>query len=305
VGRVLARHFHRQGHAVTVLSRTPRPEQWNSVEWDGRTPGAWAGCLEGCDVLINLTGRSVNCRYGAANRREILESRVESTALLNPVVASLAHPPKVWLNAGTATIYRHSLDREMDEEGELGGTEPGAPASWRFSIAVAKAWEAAFFGTATPQTRKVVLRSAMTFSHDRGGVFDAFLGLVRHGLGGTIGSGSQYVSWVHEADFLRGVEFLMARQEFAGVVNIASPNPLPNREFIRALREAWGARVGVASPRWAVEVGAALLRTESELVLKSRRVVPGRLAAAGFSFLFPEWAPAARELVGRWRKDRV
>jgi uncharacterized protein (TIGR01777 family) len=305
VGRVLARHFHAQGHSVTVLSRKPRHEDWPVAAWDGQMEGRWIEQLANCDVLINLAGRSVDCRYHEANRRQILESRVASTALLNLVVASLSSPPRVWLNASTATIYRHSLDRAMDEAGELGGGEPGAPETWNFSITVAKAWEAAFFDTETPLTRKVALRSAMTFSADRGGVFEAFLNLVRRGLGGPMGSGAQYVSWIHEADFVRAVELLIAREEFAGVVNVASPNPLPNRDFMRALRQAWGARVGLAVPRWAIEVGAMLIRTESELVLKSRRVVPGRLMDAGFRFLYPEWDAAARELVGRWRGNGI
>lgn len=189
----------------------------------------------------------------------------------------------------------------MDEtHGELGGNEPGAPDTWNFSIDVAKAWEQAFFSTPTPRTRKVAIRSAMTFSPDRGGVFDAFLGLVRHGLGGRQGSGTQFVSWIHEADFVRAVELLIAREEFTGAVNVASPNPLPNADFMRALCEAWGTRVALPAPAWIMAMGALLMRTESELVLKSRRVVPGRLLSAGFQFLFAEWPAAARELVARW-----
>jgi uncharacterized protein (TIGR01777 family) len=256
--------------------------------------------LEGSDVCINLAGRSVNCRYNAANRRLILESRVRSTRLLNGVLASLKHPPPLWINAGTATIYRHALDRVMDEAtGELGGNEPGAPDTWNFSIDVAKAWEQAFFATPIPGVRKIAIRSAMTFSPDRGGVFDVFSSLVRRRLGGPQGPGTQFVSWIHEADFVRAIDLLIAREDFTGVVNLASPNPLPNREFMRALREAWGVHFGLPAPTWMLETGAILLRTETELVLKSRRVVPGRLLEAGFEFLFPEWPEAARQLVAR------
>jgi NAD dependent epimerase/dehydratase family enzyme len=191
----------------------------------------------------------------------------------------------------------------MDEtNGELGGNEPGAPDTWNFSIEVAKAWEEAFFSIATPLTRKVAVRSAITFSPDRGGVFDVLLGLVRHGLGGRQGTGTQFVSWIHEADFVRAIDLLIVCEEFDGVVNLASPNPLPNCNFMRTLREAWGARFGLPSPGLILEIGAWLMRTESELVLKSRRVVPGRLLAAGFQFLFPEWPAAARDLVDRWRR---
>jgi uncharacterized protein len=307
VGTLLARAFHARGHSVTVFSRHPAPAPWRVVAWDGVTPGAWISDLEQSDICINLTGRSVNCRYTPANRRAIYDSRVQSTRLLNEVIASFNHRgPRLWINASTATIYRHALDRPMDEtDGELGGNEPGARdtcATWNFSIGVAKAWEEAFFATPTPLTRKVAIRSAMTFSPDRGGVFDVFLGLVRHGLGGRQGPGTQFVSWIHEADFVRAVDLLIDREEFTGVVNLASPNPLPNCDFMRALRDAWGIRFGLAIPEWMLEMGTYLMRTESELVLKSRRVVPRRLLAAGFEFLFPDWPVAAHDLVARWRQ---
>jgi uncharacterized protein len=304
VGRILARYFHSLGHAVTVLSRNPGLAPWRVRLWDGDSPGDWISELEQSDVCINLAGRSVNCRYGAANRRAIYESRVRSTRLLNQVIASLARPPRLWINASTATIYRHALDRPMSEaDGELGGNEPGAPDTWNFSIQVAKAWEDAFFSTPTPRTRKIATRSALTLSPDRGGVFDTLLGLVRHGLGGKQGSGTQYVSWIHETDFIRAIEFLVAREDIAGVVNLASPAPLPNADFLRALREAWGTRIGLPAPQWLIEIGAYLMRTESELVLKSRRVLPGRLLAAGLEFAFPQWPGAARDLVAGWRRN--
>jgi uncharacterized protein (TIGR01777 family) len=270
------------------------------VAWDGLTPGGWVDDLAQSDVVINLAGRSVNCRYTAENRRIIYDSRIRSTQLLNEIIAGLNHPPPLWVNASTATIYRHSLDRAMDETtGELGGGEPGAPDTWNFSIGVAKGWEEAFFGTPTPQTRKVAIRSAMTFSPDRGGVFDVFSGLVRCRLGGRQGSGRQFVSWIHETDFARAVDFLISREEMAGVVNLASPNPIPNRDCMRALRDAWGMRVGLPTTAWMIEIGTFFMRTESELVLKSRRVVPGRLLNAGFEFQYPDWPAAARELVAR------
>ena len=302
VGNLLARHFHAQGHAVTVLSRNPKKTPWRSVSWDGQTEGKWIKELEDSDVCINLTGRSVNCRYGAENRREIYDSRILSTRLLNAVIARLAAPPKVWLNASTATIYRHSLDRPMDEAtGELGGSETGAPDTWNFSINVAKDWEAAFFETATPRTRKVALRSAVTFSADAGGIFDVLSTLVRRGLGGTNGSGRQMVSWIHGEDFIRVVELLIANDSFSGIVNVAAPNPLPNREFMRALRQAWCVRIGLPAQAWLIEIGCFMLQTESELVLKSRYVIPGRLREAGFQFHFPDWPTAAADLVRQWR----
>jgi uncharacterized protein len=305
VGGILARHLHARGDTVTVLSRGPRPAPWRVVLWDGVTDGAWVAELEQSDVCINLSGRSVNCRYHAANRREILESRIQSTRLLNQVIAGLQHPPRLWVNASTATIYRHALDRAMDEAtGELGGNEPGAPDTWNFSIEVARSWEEAFFASATPRTRKIATRSAITFSADRGGAFDVLSGLVRRGLGGPQGSGGQFVSWIHEADFVRAMDLLIAREDISGIVNLAAPNPLPNRDFMRALRDAWGIRSGLPVAAWMAELGALAMRTESELILKSRRVVPGRLLAEGFEFRFPEWPAAARDLVGRWRERR-
>jgi uncharacterized protein (TIGR01777 family) len=301
VGGILARHFQAHGHTVIVLSRNPQPALWRTVHWDGVTPGDWTSHLEQADVCINLAGRSVNCRYHAANRRAIYDSRVRSTLLLNQVIATLKDPPPLWINASTATIYRHALDRPMDEStGELGGNEPGAPDTWNFSIDVAKAWEEAFFSIATPRTRKLAIRSAITFSPTRGGAFDVLLGLVRRGLGGRHGDGKQFVSWIHDRDFARAIDFLIAREEFSGEVNVASPNPLPNADFLRALREAWGARIGLPAPAWLIEVGAFFMRTESELVLKSRRVIPARLLDAGFEFLFPQWPEAAKDLVRRF-----
>jgi hypothetical protein len=302
VGHILARHFHGQGHDVTVLTRAPAPAPWRTVAWDGVHRGDWIDTLQGSDVCINLAGRSVNCRYNPANRAEILNSRVDSTRIIGKVIASLAHPPMVWLNASTATIYQHELERPNDElTGILGGNEPGAPDTWNFSIEVARAWEAALAETPTPRTRKVALRSAMTFSPDKSGVFDVFLSLVRRGLGGTVGTGRQYVSWIHDADFSSAVEFLIANESMDGPVNLTSPNPLPNRDFQRVLREAWGTRIGLPATQWMVEIGTFFMRTESELVLKSRRVVPTRLLAAGFAFEYPTWPEAARNLVSRWR----
>ncbi len=292
---------------MTVLTRGPYTAPWQTVHWDGEEIGPWIETLEGADVCINLAGRSVNCRYHAGNRRKIYDSRIGTTRLLNRVIAGLDDPPRVWMNASTATIYRHALDRPMDEAtGELGGDEPisknrRAPETWNFSIRVAKDWEAAFFATQTPRTRKVALRSAIVFIPEPGSTFATFLNLVRLGLGGKQGNGRQFVSWIHETDFARAVEFLIEREDIDGPVNVAAPHPLPNREFMAALRDAWGMPNGLPAPRPLLEIGTLLMRTESELVLKSRRVVPGRLLEAGFEFEFPDWLEAAEDLVRQWR----
>jgi uncharacterized protein (TIGR01777 family) len=305
VGTILARTFHAAGHEVVVLSRHPVPRSWRVVGWTDGTPGGWTAELEGCDALINLSGRSVNCRYTAANRAEILHSRVTATRILGAAIAEAARPPRIWLQASTATIYKHSYDAPNDEaSGVLGGAEVDAPASWKFSIEVAQAWERAFDEADTPRTRRVILRSAMIMSPDEGGVFDTLQALVRCGLGGAAGNGRQFVSWIHFEDFIRSIRWLIDRDDVAGVVNLAAPNPLPNAAFMRALREAAGVRFGLPAARWMLEIGAALMRTESELILKSRRVVPGRLLESGFEFAYPEWRDAAHDLVARWRAAR-
>src|SRR5262245_30929660 len=204
IGRLLARHFHTSGAEVSVVARTTFSAPWRVVAWDGLHEGPWQRELEGADVVLNLAGRSVNCRYHRFNRREILESRVRSTELLGQAMGAARRPPGLWLNASTATIYRHSFDREMTEEsGETGGNEQDAPEKWRFSIAVARAWEEALFSANTPNTRKIALRSAMTMSPERGGIFDVLLRLVRFGLGGEAGSGRQFVSWIHARELRR------------------------------------------------------------------------------------------------------
>jgi uncharacterized protein len=307
VGRLLAQHFQERGHHVTVLTRGPYSAPWHTVHWDGEHAGQWVEHLEQADVCINLAGQSVNCRYTRTNRDAIYDSRIRTTRLLGRVIASLSDPPKVWLNASTATIYRHALDRLMDEfSGEIGGHEAisarrRAPDTWNFSIRVATDWEDAFFSAFAPDTRKVAMRSAVVMSPTPGGAVALLLNLVRLSLGGTQGNGRQFVSWIHALDFARAVEFLIARDDMEGVVNISSPNPLPNREFMAALREAFGMPNGIPAPRPLLELAALVLRTETELVLKSRRVVPRRLLDAGFEFQFPEWPQAADDLVRQWR----
>jgi uncharacterized protein len=304
VGTLLARAFHRDGHDVVVLTRALTPAPWRVAKWDPLHLESWAHELDGTDVVINLAGRSVNCRYTRANRQEILQSRVTSTRAVGHAIAMASRPPTVWLQASTATIYAHTYDAPNDEvSGILGGTEPNAPDTWRFSIDVATAWEKALDDSPVGSTRKVKLRSAVIMSPDPGGIFDTLLVLVRRGLGGTAGDGRQYVSWIHEIDFIRAIYFLIERN-LDGAVNVASPHPLPNRDFMSTLRRAWGSPIGLPSTKWMIEIGALFLRTESELILKSRRVVPGRLLREGFAFDYPHWAEAARELCARRRAGK-
>jgi uncharacterized protein (TIGR01777 family) len=259
------------------------------VLWDGKTLGSWEEELEGADVVINLTGRSVNCRYNIDNLNEMMASRVDSVRVLGQAITACTHPPKVWLQASTATIYAHRYDAPNDEiTGLIGGHEPGAPFTWNVSIDIAKAWEAELAQAVTPNTRKVAMRSAMTMSADPGSVFFVFASLARKFLGGRLGDGKQFVSWIHELDFARAVSFLIEHEDISGAVNICSPNPLPQAEFARIIRESVKVPFGIPAPAIMVELGTRLMKTESELVLKSRRVVPSILLQNGF-----KWEKAA------------
>jgi len=305
VGVVLARALQGRGHEVVVLSRAPVPAPWRAVAWDAQTLGPWAREFEGADVVVNLAGRSVNCRYTPANRRAILDSRVESTRVVGQAIAAAARPPRLWLQASTATIYAHRFDAPNDEAtGIIGGSEPGVPDTWRFSIEIARAWERTLQEAAVPGTRRVALRSAMIMSPDYGGIFDTLVALVRRGLGGPAGSGRQYVSWIHETDFVESLLWIVAHKDLDGPVNLAAPEPLPQARFMSDLRRAFGIPMGLPATAWMLEIGAVFMKTETELILKSRRVVPGRLLAQGFRFRYPTWPEAAADLSRRWREGR-
>lgn len=302
VGTILARAFHDDGHEVIVVSRRATHGKWPTLGWDGETIGDWANEIDGADVVVNLAGRSVNCRYNAKNCREIIESRVKSTRVVGEAIARAKRPPRVWLQASTATIYSHRLDAPNDDIDGIIGGEENSPRTWRFSIEVATKWERAANEAVTPNTRKVLMRSAIVLSPDHGGIFDTMLGLVRRGLGGTAGTGDQYVSWIHDKDFVRSVYWLIEHSELAGPVNLAAPQALTNRDFMRILRDVWGTSIGLPASKWMLELGAFFMRTETELVLKSRRVSPRRLLDSGFAFEFELWEHAATDLCRRWRE---
>jgi uncharacterized protein (TIGR01777 family) len=315
VGTLLARHLHAAGHDVTVLSRSPKPAPWKTLWWDGLHPGPWAEEIDRSDTVIHLSGRIVNCRYTPEHRQEIFDSRVKPTLLLGQLIAASPTPPRIWMNASTSTFYRDTLGEANDEftgllgdlPGQRGHNEPASlPETWSFSIDVAHRWEAAFASIPTPRTRKVRLRSSMVMSPDAGGVFSVLSRLVRLGLGGTQGTGEQFVSWMHGVDFCRATDLLLECPEITdatdGVVNMTAPIAEPNREFMRTLRQAWGVPVGLPAYEWMLEIGALAMQTETELILKSRRVAPGVLLKHGFVFEFPTWAEAARDLVARSRR---
>lgn len=305
LGRLLADWFARRNWQVVVLTRqiSAKTGPVQAVQWDGRTIGDWACELDDSEAVINLAGLSVNCRYHARNRQAILASRVESTHVLGRAIQDCSRPPKVWLNSSTATIYKHSFDRPMDEvTGLIGGTPE---AKDQFSVDVATAWEQAFEEADTPGTRKVVLRTAMVFSTQRGTVYRVLRRLVRLGLGGAMGGGRQWVSWIHEDDFCRAIEWLVDRLDVAGAVNLAAPQPVTNREMMRVIRRACRMPIGLPAKRWMLEVGAFVLRTETELIIKSRRVVPARLSATGFQFRFPDLAGAVDDLERRLARKKT
>jgi uncharacterized protein (TIGR01777 family) len=292
LGTLLARDFTKRGDDVLVLSRKPGPEAhpWRVEPWS-------RAAFDGADVVINLAGRSVMCRYDQQNKSDILESRVSTTREIAAAIAAAKKPPRVWLQSSTATIYAHRYDKPNDEfDGIIGGHEPDAPPEWHFSIDVATAWERAFDQAQVPGTRKVKLRTAIVMSRQRGSAFDILRRLTRVGLGGRAGNGKQRVSWIHYRDFIRAVRWLIQHDEIDGAVNIAAPYPLPNSDFMRAIRDACGRSIGIPAPEWVLTPAAVLHRTETELLLKSRYVVPARLSRAGFPFEFPDWYYAARDL---------
>ncbi len=320
LGGLLARHFIARGWEVMVLTRGKAGQRLQPVrangnetgsanlpdcrlaarqhveelEWDGRTIFDWAKALDGAGAVINLAGLSVNCRYHARNRRLLLDSRLDSTRVLGEAIARCVKPPPIWLNSSTATIYRHTFGPAWTEAGEIGGC---AEAKDIFSVHIATEWERVFNEANTPRTRKVALRSAMVLGHGRNSVLPSLLRLGRLGLGGSLGDGRQFVSWIHEEDFCRAVEWIIEHDHLSGPVNLAAPNPVTNAEFMAAIRQVCRAPFGMPATRWMLEVGAFFLRTETELLIKSRRVVPGKLLAGGFTFRHPQLPPAIEQLL--------
>jgi len=303
IGQYLAGRFRRQGASVSLIGRRGADAAWDD-------PAAITDLLEGADLLVNLAGKSVNCRYTAVNRQEILRSRVETTRRLAEAMRACDEPPALWINSSTATIYRHADDRPMTEStGELGDG---------FSVGIAKAWEAAFFEGDLPATRRVALRMAIVLGD--GSALAPLMLLARSGLGGaqldgpwfstaarrTAGTfhqfrsrgGSQKFSWVHLADVFGVIRFLRSHPEISGAVNVCSPNPSDNRTVMQTLRDVLGTPFGIPAPRWMLELGTAVIRSETELVLKSRWVLPERLITAGYEFEYPELRPAIRNIVG-------
>lgn len=291
IGQILQEHFARFGHEVVVLTRRPELQQHpkaRMAEWDGRSRGTWWRELDGADALINLAGRSVDCRYTPGNRAAILNSRLESTHALGEAMLAVGSPPPLWVNLSSATVYRHAENRPMDEDtGELGND---------FSPQVVKAWENEFFRHARPGVRQVAVRCAIVFSN-KGGAFPRYALLVRWGLGGRHGSGRQFVSWVHETDVARFFHWLIEEPKAEGILNLAAPNPIPEFDLLKAMRARIRPWIALPATEWMLRIGARIIGTETELILKSRRVVPGRASRLGFTFKHTELGSALGDLL--------
>ncbi|MDP4623743.1 MAG: TIGR01777 family oxidoreductase [Akkermansiaceae bacterium] len=294
LGRYLSRHFARTGREVVAIARNKKG--WSGdgmfLAWDGKTIGPWAYAMEGAELVINLAGKSVNCRYNEENRKALVNSRVETTELIGRAIAECRVPPKLWINASTATWYRHAEDKPQDEW----NGEPGKG----FSCDVAQAWEDAFFGAKIPaETRKVAMRIGMVLANEPETVYDVLTGLTNKALGGTMGGGQQRISWIHMEDFLRAVDFVVRDPFMDGIVNVTAPDHPTNREYMRYFRETVGMPIGLPAAKWMLAIGAAFMDTETELVLKSRWAEPLRLREAGFRWRYAKAADAIGDLESR------
>lgn len=281
IGQYFEQQFKVLGYEVNIISR-----QKQSIAWEDMAGIQQA--LEGAELLINLAGKNVNCRYNQANKQEIMNSRIKTTKILGEAVKACHHPPELWINASTATIYRHAEDRPMTEEdGEIGSG---------FSVDVATNWEKTFFAVDLPDTRQIALRIAIVLGKE-GGVMIPYRNLVKFGLGGKQGQGTQMFSWIHIEDLFNIVLFLREKKELRGVFNCAAPQPVSNRELMRELRKTMKVPFGLPSPKWLLEIGAVFIRTETELILKSRWVLPERLEKAGYEFTYQTLDQALQEIL--------
>lgn len=277
LGKALQEHFEANNNTVWIISRHPKTNQ--QVYWDGKKMGEWCEKIDLADVVINLCGKSVDCRYTAANKKKILDSRIIPTRLLNEAIHKAKSKPKVFINASSSTIYIHSEDTPMTEaEGIIGDD---------FSENIVKSWEAAFFENEIKDVRKAALRISFVLGKD-GGAIPKLSTFAKLGLGGKQGNGNQLISWIHVEDFCQAVDRIIQRDTLKGAINLASPNPVSNKDFMASIRRMVGAPFHINQPTWLLEIATFFLRTETELVLKSRHVSPGILLADGFTFKYPE-----------------
>ena len=291
IGKYVAQFFKNKNFEVIILTRGGAKKEAgiSYLNWDGKNLGKWTEALEGAKLLLNLAGKSVDCRYTEANKKAILDSRIYSTKILGEAIQQCEHPPEVWMNSSTATIYDHTLKGPAnDEENGIIGDD--------FSMNVAKTWEATCQAIDTPDTRKILLRTSIVLGKE-GGALVHLLPLVKFGLGGKNGSGQQFVSWIHVEDLARMMEWFLENETARGAYNCTSPVPVRNHFFMKKIREAYGISFGLPAAKWMIEIGTFFLRSESELVLKSRKVVPKKLLDAGFKFLHEDLEMTLKELI--------
>ncbi|ANF51996.1 epimerase [Chryseobacterium glaciei] len=286
LGKNLEKYFTEKGNEVYILTRNPKRK--NEIHWDAKTLGEWENLLENSDVLINLAGKSVDCRYTEKNKKEIYSSRIESTRVLQQAVDQCVNKPKVWLNASSATIYTHSETQLNTEENGIIGDD--------FSMNICKSWEKEFFTIKNENVRKVALRTSIVLGNN-GGAFPKLKLITKLGLGGKQGRGNQNVSWIHIDDFCKAIEHIIDNENIFGVINITAPNPLSNEEFMRKLRKEMKIPFGLNAPVWQLEIASIFLKTETELLLKSRNVYPEKLIKNGFEFSYPNIESAFRNLI--------
>lgn len=285
LGQILETYFAKKGYTTKILTRNPKAK--NHIYWNTKELGDWTKALENLDVLINLTGKSVDCRYTEKNKKLIHDSRIDSTHILGLAINLCDNPPKVWLNSSTATIYKHSLMKEMTEDtGETGND---------FSMNIAKSWESAFNSITNPKTRKIILRTSIVLGK-KGGALIPLKRLTQFGMGGKQGDGNQKVSWIHELDFAHAICHLIENKNLSGIFNLCVPKPTNNNTLMKSLRKVLNISFGIPQPKWLLEVGAKLIGTETELILKSRNVIPKRLMDHRFKFKFVDIEAALRDL---------
>ncbi|HRI21538.1 MAG TPA: TIGR01777 family oxidoreductase [Panacibacter sp.] len=304
IGNAITKYFGNDNEIV-ILTRSLKNRENNSygktsmdnalqkkvrlVQWNAKDTGGWCKEIDGSDLVINLAGKSVNCRYNEKNKQEIFNSRTNAAKAIGKAISSATVPPKLWINAASATIYRNATDRPQDEyTGEFHND---------FSVQVCKLWEKTFFEQRTPFTRKVALRMAITLGD--GGVMVPYLNLCKFALGGKQGSGKQMYSWVHVEDVCRTIDFMWQHKELEGAFNVSSPNPVNNETFMRILRKVTGHKIGLPAFEWMLNIGTGIIGTETELLLKSRWVLPAKLLESGFSFKFPNLQTAFEEIINK------
>lgn len=286
LGKNLEKYFTEKGNQVYTLTRNPKRK--NEILWDAKTLGEWKNLLENSDVLINLAGKSVDCRYTDKNKQEIYDSRINSTKILQQAVDNCIHKPKIWLNASSATIYVHSETHLNTEENGIIGDD--------FSMNICKSWEKEFFKTENEDIRKVALRTSIVLGNN-GGAFTKLKLITKLGLGGKQGRGNQNISWIHIDDFCKAVEYIIENKNLSGEINVTAPNPLFNEEFMRKLRKEMKIPFALNAAFWQLEIASVFLKTETELLLKSRNVYPEKLMKSGYKFTYPNVETAFKDLV--------